>query len=284
MTFIIIFLSAGEARAAEKKQEIVYLPILMYHQISTSKSRLSEYVISPEEFENDLKLLQQHGYTTITVADLVKYVNNKGRLPQKPVMITFDDGFESDYAYAFPLLKQYKMKAVFSILGKYTDMFSEKDVHKNLRYSHISWDQIKEMHESGLAEFNNHTYNMHDNRVRRGALKRSNESEAEYRKVMVKDLGTLNAEFEKYINYNPPAFACPFGHYNDTLCQILKDFGFSAVLTSYQKLNKLTGNPEELYHLNRYVRPHNMDLEKLIKSWEATIEKEVGQSPTQLFP
>ena len=98
----------------------VSLPVLMYHHILESSSRLGDYVISPQQFEADLQFLSVHGYQTVTVLDILRLVQTGGPLPEKPVLITFDDGYESTYAYAFPLLKKYGMTAVVSIIGSYT--------------------------------------------------------------------------------------------------------------------------------------------------------------------
>ena len=258
---------AAYAQDPLESPRTIYLPILMYHQISADPSKLSQYVISPEEFESDLQLIQQHGYTTITVNDLINYAYHQAKLPEKPIMLTFDDGYESDYVYAFPLLKKYKEKAVFSIIGNYADLYSG-DVHKDISYSHLSWDQIKEMHDSKLAEFHHHSYNMHNVSRRRGALKRKNESYDEYKHIINNDLDKLNTEFVQYIGTPSTAFTCPYGFYNEALKQALKEFGFTAVLTTNEQFNKLTGNPEELYSLNRFVRSHRLDINRLIKNWE----------------
>lgn len=245
----------------------VYLPILMYHQILEDGTRQGRYVISPEEFEDDLKILQKHGYTPIKVKDLIDFVRDKKELPEKPVMITFDDGFESDYTYAFPLLKKYNMKAVFSVIGKYADLYTG-EVKKDIRYSHVSWPQIKEMHDSGLAEFHNHSYDLHNTDKRRGALKRPNETPSHYEQAIAYDFKLLNDKYTDHVGTVPTAFTCPYGYYNESLKQAVKQFGYAAILTSGERINLLTGNPEELYALGRYVRPHGMKLEKLIKIWE----------------
>ena len=82
----------------------------MYHGIRKSTSAQNKYVISPDEFESDLKYIKENGYETIVVADLLEYFDNGKALPEKPIMITFDDGCLNNYTYAFPLLKNIMQK------------------------------------------------------------------------------------------------------------------------------------------------------------------------------
>ena len=85
--------------------EEIALPVIMYHHILESSKLLGAYVITPTELENDFKWIQKEGYTPVVVADLLAYVHNDVPLPEKPIMITFDDGYESNYVYAYPLLQ-----------------------------------------------------------------------------------------------------------------------------------------------------------------------------------
>jgi len=246
----------------------IYLPIIMYHQISQKPSRLGTYIISPDEFESDLKLYKEQGFTAVTVSDLIKYATKKAILPQKPIMLTFDDGNESDFIYALPLLKKYGMKAIFSVVGKFVDDYSKPDIIRNIDYAMLSWDEIKEMYESGLADFQNHSYNMHNHSSRNGALPRRFEGEEEYSKAIKNDLGRLNAEFRERMGKEPEAFTAPFGCFNDRVKEAVRKAGFPVIFTSYQKMNILTGDPEELLFLKRYLRTHNKDMQSLIKSWD----------------
>ncbi|MBR6521240.1 MAG: polysaccharide deacetylase family protein, partial [Oscillospiraceae bacterium] len=118
---LLLMLCLPSARA----QQSVQLPILMYHHISTDPSRLGDYVVSPETFENDLKYLSRLGYTSISLAELIAYVDGRGSLPEKPIMITFDDGQRSFAEYALPLLEKYDMCAVAAIVGKYADDYTQ---------------------------------------------------------------------------------------------------------------------------------------------------------------
>jgi hypothetical protein len=113
---------------------------------------------------------------------------------------------------------------------------------------------------------------MHVLESRRGALRKKGESMEAYEKAMAEDLGRLNQAYKDHIGVTPAAFTCPFGCFNDTLADILKKEGFQTIFTSYQKINKLTGDPEELFHLNRFVRSHNRDIEKLVSSWNELYE------------
>ena len=81
----------------------IVLPIIMYHEIKPYKAR--EDVITPYEIESDLKYLKANRYTTITMTDLIDYVNDQKKPPGNSIVLSFDDGHYNNYAYVFPLLK-----------------------------------------------------------------------------------------------------------------------------------------------------------------------------------
>ena len=107
----------------------IELPIVMYHHVLKEQARLNKYTISPDEFRSDMEYLKTEGYTPIVIADLLAYVEEGAPLPERPVMITFDDGYESFHEYVFPILKEYDFKAVYSIVGRYADQYSAVDDH-----------------------------------------------------------------------------------------------------------------------------------------------------------
>jgi peptidoglycan/xylan/chitin deacetylase (PgdA/CDA1 family) len=102
--------------ATAEPEGSVPIPIIMYHEIKTYKT--GKDVITPYEFESDLKYLTGNNYHTITMTELINYVYEKKPLPENPIILSFDDGYLSTYKYAYPLLKKYNMKIVFSIIGK----------------------------------------------------------------------------------------------------------------------------------------------------------------------
>lgn len=270
----------GEARQARAVSapaagQRVELPIVMYHHILKEQARLNKYTISPEEFRQDMQYLKDNGYTPISMAELIAWANEGAALPEKPAMITFDDGYESFYEYAYPILQEFGFRAVFSVVGKYADQYSEIDDH-HVRYSHCTWEQLAEMHKSGLVEIENHSYNLHVNQDgRHGSKKKRGESDEAYRKLLTEDLSRLQEECYEYFGVYPTTFTYPFGQISDEALPILKDMGFQAALTCQEKLNHLTGAPEELYRLNRFNRPHESSLEVLLSKAHAQEQKSV---------
>jgi peptidoglycan/xylan/chitin deacetylase (PgdA/CDA1 family) len=248
----------------------VYVPIMMYHQVKNTG--FGKDVISPYEFENDLKYLISNDYTTITINDLIDFVYEGKELPPNPIILSFDDGYLSTYKYVFPLLKKYNMKIVLSIIGKCTDAFSAvTDI--NINYSHMTWDQVREMSESGLVEIQNHSYNLHSTcKSRYGCSQKANEAFAEYEEVIKEDINTLQNKILSVINKEPNTFTYPYGKYNSNTEVILKEMGFKATLTVKYGVNVISrDDPDTLFNLKRICRSHNQGIKKLLKDGMETL-------------
>ena len=129
LCFAIGLLRQGGAVPAFGAQEGVRVPVLMYHSILKDSARQGKYVVSPAVLAADLDALQKRGYETVTVSDLLAYVQDGTPLPDKPVMITFDDGYYNNYVYAYPLLQQRGMRAVVSIIGSQTALYTLSLIH-----------------------------------------------------------------------------------------------------------------------------------------------------------
>lgn len=237
-----------ESRPAnEPADEGIRLPVAMYHHILNSPSKLGDYVISPAQFEEDLMYIQKMGYTTISAKELIAYIEEDAPLPEKPIMITFDDGYESAHEYAFPLLQKYNMKAVISVIGKHTDIFSNENEPRHINYSHTSWEQLREMQESGVFEIGNHTYDMHSSKdsPRYGIRPKRGEDEEAYEKALMFDIGGLNEQITKEIGVEPIVFAYPFGALSDKSKPVLAKLGFKVILTCEEKVNVIKKDTEQ---------------------------------------
>ena len=252
---------AGVTTALPENAPVI-LPIIMYHEIKLNKP--GKDAILPWEFENDLKYLRQNGYTAVTVKELEDYVFHGRALPEKPVMLTFDDGYLNNYRYAYPLLKTYDMKIVLSILVKNTDDFTDFP-DGNLDYAHVNWAQLNEMARSGRVEIQNHTYNMHRiTKKRTGCVKGRNENEEKYRRLFEADLCLSQSRIFEMTGNIPTAFVYPYGRYNDLTDLILKQSGFIATFTCDYGINSITKDPESLYRLKRICRAHNERIDKVL--------------------
>lgn len=242
----------------------VEVPILMYHSILRSTNTGGNYIITESAFEADLRYLKENNYTTVVMQDLIDYVYNGKSLPEKPVVLTFDDGYSNNFLYAYPLLEKYNSKAVVSLIGYYTDLYS-KTPDENPSYSHITWDNVNEMIKSGLVEFQNHSYNLHTtDKGRNGTKKKRGESNEEYRALLNSDLGKLQDAFKTNSNYTPTTFTYPFGSVSNASFDIIKTMGFKASLSCESGMNHITRDPECLYMLKRYLRTPKKSAENIL--------------------
>lgn len=255
-SFFATLITENKVATVSTSNESVRLPVIMYHHITEKIDKAGKYTVLTTEFENDLEHIKNNGYTTVTVSDLIDYVNNGTQLPEKPIMITFDDGFESFYHLAYPLLKKYNMKAVLSVIGSVTEKYSAINDH-NINYSNLTWEQITELHKSKFVEIQNHSYDMHknDSDSRKGLSKRKNESEENYASALKVDLMKLQSLLYKKCGFEPTAVAYPYGSYSKTTTEIVKSCGFSCTLICEERINHIeAGNPDSLYNLGRFNR------------------------------
>lgn len=255
LSIIAVLLGAAAVVTASAMSagEGVEIPIVMYHSVLKDEAYHGKYVISPAEFENDLLYLKKHGYTTILMEDLINYTKG-GELPEKPILLTFDDGYYNNYLYAYEIAKQYKCKFVISPIGRYADFYSGTG-ETNAYYTHATWDQLKEMADSGLVEIQNHSYDMHTTRQgASGAKQRSGESDEAYRERITADINRAQDAFRNHMGTAPSTFTYPFGAVSKTTPGIIKELGFSATLTCRETVSTVTRDPESLYGLGRFLR------------------------------
>ena len=244
----------------------VELPILMYHHLLRESARHGKYVISPDDFAADLDWLLSQGYETVTVAQLIGWVNGTGSLPEKPVMITFDDAYESFYEYAFPILQQRNCKAVLGVVGRYADDYTASEDH-HINYSYCTWTQLDEMVQSGLVELQNHSYDLHTYEgEKKGSMKVSGEAVGDYEQRLRGDVGRMQSLCEYWCGVTPTAFVYPFGSVSAEALPVLKDMGFQAALTCLEQVNYLTGDAGQLFSLGRFNRPDGTSAQQILQS------------------
>lgn len=242
---------SSEKLPASSEVKEYSLPIIMYHSVREDESYSGKYVITPKLLREDIEYLLQCGYTPIGVGDIINFTENDLILPEKPILLTFDDGYYNNYAYVFPLLKEYGIKAVFSVVGYYTQNYSLKE--QATAYSYLTWEQIKELNDSSLVEIGNHSYNMHDSDTRMGIRKKEGESTEEYVEAISSDITKMQDLLKENCGIDCIIFTYPFGNYDKTGAQTIKDLGFVCSLSCEEGINTIQKG-SDLHLLKRYNR------------------------------
>lgn len=261
--FLILGMSTAGMRKISASADVdkeISLPIIMYHSVGENTGK---YVISPEMLENDLKVIQDMGFTTITSADLVAYKEQGTPIPEKSVILTFDDGYFNNYSYVYPLLKKYNMKAVLSVVGKFTEEYSNSQAPLSNRYSHITYEQITEISNSGLVEIANHSYNLHSMDERRGILRKKGEDFETYKSNLTQDIEKCNTMLKEKCFVSPVAFTYPFGCVNKESSEIINSLGFKVTYGCEEGINKITPS-HSLQELKRYNRHSSFDIRTIL--------------------
>jgi len=284
LSFSLATLVCAEAAIADTEEKITVeeiasadVPILMYHHLDSIADKNT--IVTRETFEKYIKALVDNGYTGVSFEQLVNYVENDGELPQKPIVITFDDGYLSNYEFAYPVLKKYNIKATIFIIG----ISVGKDTYRNTENSdypiipHFNYAQANEMVESGIISIQSHSYDMHqielyekllNREYRHGVLPCEGESEEEYTANFREDYIRSKTELETAVKGKSIAYAYPYGICTELSERLLQEMGVKVTLTSNYGSNIIIkGKPESLYLLNR-IAVNNIPAEELLKNLE----------------
>ncbi len=263
-----MFLSA-EVQTSTHVQVGARVPVIMYHSILKNPAAAGKYVVSPETLEADLKYLKENGYTSVRSSDLVAYVKEGKPLPDKPVIITFDDGHANNLLYALPIFERLDMCGVICIVGKYSEQYSAQMDH-NPSYAYLSWEEINTLLKSGRFEIANHSYDMHARSARKGTMKKAGEDFESYCAKLEADLAKTQALLTTNCNTTPIAFSYPFGSVCDDSKFVIRKLGFLVSYGCAEKVNYVT-NADSLYCMGRFNRPSGISTEEFMRK----IEKEV---------
>jgi peptidoglycan/xylan/chitin deacetylase (PgdA/CDA1 family) len=191
------------------------IPIFVYHSVRPHEQKESRfqdlYDITPELFEQQLMYLRDNGYHVITTKDI--FVDTKtGKVVthvNKPVMLTFDDGWKNQYQYAYPLLKKYHDSAVFYV---YTSTIGDP--------AFLTWDYVKEMRDGGMVIGSHTLTHPHLKRISDDMLKKEI---FDSKKILEEKLGVTIDDF-----------ATPYGYSDDRIVSMIKEAGYRTSRTLYK--------------------------------------------------
>lgn len=206
------------------------VPVLYYH--SVSENAINEVTITPKKLKEQLDYINDNNYVTITMSELYNHIENNTPIPEKSIIITFDDGYMNNYTEAFPILKELNMKATIFCVGNSLD-----------GSYYLSEDAIKEMSDYGI-DIQSHTVNhLHLDTL-----------SYDQQLSEIKDSKNL---LEKITGKEVIALAYPFGDYNNDTIKATKEAGYKMAFTTKLGLSDRTDN---IYELNRIYISSSYDM------------------------
>ena len=232
----------------------VKIPILTYHDLTRDPDDVDDMTVTDERFRLDMEFLKEFGYTPLLSADLVAIHKGAAAMPDKPVMITFDDGYWSNYSIAYPILQQTGMKAVISVIAHNMEgdapviedtpgeaaAEAEEPTAEPVR-RRLSWQEMYEMVSSGLVEIGSHTYNAHNPQYGgnsapdgiNGVMRQEGETFSEYCERIGTDLrASLDLITQRTGQKQVLYFAYPYGAYDSWMDKLLDENGVAVSVLS----------------------------------------------------
>lgn len=270
---------ALEAQALPESEISAQVPILMYHHVEDAPS--GGETISTAAFEAQIRALAENGYTAVSFDELEAYVYEGAALPEKPVVITFDDGYLSNYELAYPILQQYQMKATIFAIGVSLGKDTYKDT-ENPILPHFSAGQAAEMAASGLISIQSHTYDMHQwapyetgGTVRENILPLPGETEEAYAAALTEDFTKSRALLEAATGEPVDVLAYPGGVYSTLSQWVLETLGVRVTLSTNSGVNTVVrGLPQTLYAMKRLAMDDSVTADRLLSLLDAETVQE----------
>ena len=206
--FVALLLAAGtgniDARISQEVEQGAKVRILNYHMVNDMDHSLA---VAPKDFDRQMAWLKKNGFQSITPEELYGALTGAGDLPEKPVMITFDDGYVDNYEKAYPILKKYGFKATILVV---TEMVGKKK-------GYLTWEQLREMEQNGFS-IEGHT-------MTHRALTSLTDDEVKEERSASKRM------IEEKLGKTVTCFAYPGGAYNLHIANLVKEAGYKMAFT-----------------------------------------------------
>ena len=250
------------------------VPVLMWHNLAEESS--GDMTISVDTFRAQIEALHEAGFKTVSLQQLYDYVHFGTELPEKPIVLTFDDGYFSNYEYAFPILQEYDMQATIFAIG----VSVGKDTYKDTDHAmtpHFGADEAREMVASGLISVQSHTYDMHqwppfedgNAQVRETLLPFDGEADADYEAAVEADFAESRELLESITGQPVNALAFPEGAYVTLTQDALRSAGAELTFTTVRAVNTVVkGLPQSLCAMPRFGMTESTDMTALVAELE----------------
>ena len=250
------------------------VPVLMWHNLAEESS--GDMTISVDTFRAQIEALHEAGFKTVSLQQLYDYVHFGTELPEKPIVLTFDDGYFSNYEYAYPILREYGMQATIFAIG----VSVGKDTYKDTDHAmtpHFGADEAREMVDSGLISVQSHTFDMHqwppfedgNAQVRETLLPFDGEADADYEAAVEADFAESRELLESITGQPVNALAFPEGAYVTLTQDALRSAGAELTFTTVRAVNTVVkGLPQSLCAMPRFGMTESADMSALVAELE----------------
>ncbi len=216
------------------------IPILLYHSVGTQPAPLlRDWSVTPETFRAHLGRLVDDGFTGLTVTELVTAVRSGAALPERPVVVTFDDGFSDVAEYAAPALAQCSMPATLYVSTAYLGGVSTW-LGPDGEQPMLTWDSVRDLADAGV-EIGAHA---HHHWALDELPTRAAETEIRESKGLLEDA----------VGRPLQSFAYPHGYHSRRLQQVVRDAGFTSACGVK---HATSGIDDDLFALARIIVPHD---------------------------
>ncbi len=189
--------------------------VISYHDIRENSTSIMQ--VTPRQFEEQMAYLKENGFHVISLESFFDFINLKRGLPEKSVVITFDDGWRSSYTIAYPVLEKYGFPATLFI---YTDFISANNSNA------LTWEMLKEMNDKGLD------VQVHSKTHQLGiAWRKKDETEENYRKRLEQELLIPKNLVEQHIGKKVKYIAYAYGQFSSDFIKAAQSYGYQGGLT-----------------------------------------------------
>lgn len=238
------------------------IPVFMYHHVNRHSGDL--VTLPPEGFENHLRILQERGFQSLFMGDLVEILRRNHPAPDRAVALTFDDGHLDNWVFAFPLLLRYRMKATLFVItswmgeGKKRAQWGFQDpanqelpqiprhgeVNQRGRQGDssvvLNWEEARAMEASGLVDIQSHTHFHRDYFLPGERIPKLN---PENKEIFIQDLSRSKEVIEEKLPKKCRFLSWPWGKYDAEALALSKEAGFEAAVTTEKGVNYPGSDP-----------------------------------------
>jgi peptidoglycan/xylan/chitin deacetylase (PgdA/CDA1 family) len=277
LLILLALVAAVQARAEPAGQRFVSIA---FHDVVDDLADLTTDAVTTRTLVQFLEWLKGTGWTAVSLDDVSEAARGRSKLPDKAILLTFDDGYRSFYTRVYPLLKAYHYPAVLSLVGSWMEdtpdgkvLYGDKKVP---RTNFISWDEAREIDASGLVEFASHSYDLHHgvqanpqgNMIAAAITWRYDprtgtyEDDAQFKARIRDDLTRSRTMMETHLGHPPRTMTWPYGRYTGPALDVARELGFSFALN----LEPEPAYTSDLYAIHRYFPSGNPQLGDIVRN------------------